>query len=201
MAGLEDLLKGIQQGGGGGGLGDILKGATGGGGGGLSDILGGMLGGGGGGRSSGGGGLGDIFGQVLKGGGGGALGGSGSSGGASPMGGIMKALLPMLIGMLAGGGLGKVMKGMRANGLSSQADSWVATGANQYARPHEVAQALGHDQVAEIAVRLGVSEQEAAEVLSEILPATIDHLTPDGQEPADHDVDSRLEGLLKGFLQ
>ncbi|MFN0154283.1 MAG: YidB family protein [Gaiella sp.] len=196
MAGLDDLLKGIQQGGGGGGLGDILSDARrGGGGGGLGDILGGMLGGGGGGQ----GGLGGIFGQILKGGlggGGGSLGG----GGASPMAGIMKALLPMLIGMLAGGGLGKVMKGMRANGLSSQADSWVSTGANQYAHPDEVAAALGPDQVAEIAQRLGVSEQEAAEVLSEVLPATIDHLTPDGQEPEDDVVDSRLEGLLKQLV-
>jgi uncharacterized protein YidB (DUF937 family) len=177
MTGLDDLLKGLQKGQGGGA-------------GGLGDVLGGVLG-----QGGGGGGLGGIFGQILKGGGGGGV--TGGAGGG-PMGGIMKMLLPILMGMLAGGGLKKVLGGMRSSGLSSQADSWVGTGENHPIQAHEVSQVLGADQIAEIAQRLGVPEDRAAEVIAEVLPSAIDHLTPEGVEPEDQSIDSAL-GQLKSL--
>lgn len=178
MSGLDDLLEGVQQGGGGG----------------LGDLLGGLAGGSG--PSSGsGGGLGDVFGSIL--------GGSGSGGGtgAGALGGIAKALLPMLMGLLASGGLGKILGGMRASGFSSQADSWVGTGANERLTPDEIRQALEPGQLAAIAEQLGVSEDQAAYAVSEVLPPAVDHLTPEGHEPGDDAVDaelSRLRELLGG---
>ena len=68
----------------------------------LDDLLGGLLGG--------------------KGGGIGAMLG-GKSGGSG--GGLIAALVPMIGGMLAGGGLNKLLSGFHAKGMSSQADSWV----------------------------------------------------------------------------
>ena len=48
---------------------------------------------------------------------GGLLGGRGGSG--------MSALLPVVAGLLASGGLSKIMGGLKANGLTAEADSWV----------------------------------------------------------------------------
>lgn len=177
MAGLDDLLKGAQQGGGG-GIGDIL-----------GSVLGKSAGSGG-----SGGGLGDIFGQVLKGGGGDGAGAS--SGG--PLGGVLKMLLPMVVGMLASGGLGKILGGMRASGLSAQADSWVGTGQNEPVSAEDVKSAVGPEQIAEIADRLGVSHEQAAEVLAEVLPTAVDHVTPSGRVPPDAELESELARLLEG---
>ncbi len=160
------------------GLEDLLKGLQGGGsgGGGLGGALGGALGGGGG----LGGGLGGILGSMLGGGAGG---------------GLMKALMPMVMGMLAGGGLGKILGGMKSRGLSQQADSWVGTGENEAISADDVRGVVDADQISELAAKLGVSEDEAAQALAEVLPHAVDHVTPEGAVPADDEVDSALERL------
>ena len=119
MSGLDDLIKGV-AGGKGGGLGDILGGLTGAaGGGGLDDILGGLTGG---------------------------KTGSGKSGAAGGMGGLLTSLLPVLGGMLASGGLQKVLAGFQANGLSAQADSWVGTGENEPISAADVRKVVGDEE-------------------------------------------------------
>lgn len=167
MSGLDDLLKGVTESGGGGGLGDLL---------------GGVLGG-----SGGGGGLGDILGGVL--------GGGSRGGGGGAAGGVLKMLLPMVIGMLGSGGLGKIIGGMKANGLSAQADSWVSTGANEPVGADDVRRVVDQADIARVAEQLGVSEDEAAEALAQVLPAAVDHVTPQGQVPDDREVDSALDQL------
>jgi uncharacterized protein YidB (DUF937 family) len=167
MGGLDDLLKGVQQGGG----------RSAGGAGGLGDVLGGVLGGGGG----AGGGLGGILGGLLGGGGAG--------------GGLMKALMPMVLGMLAGGGLKKILGGMKANGLSSEADSWVSTGDNEPVAADDVRRVIDQSELSHIAQQLGISEDEAAAALAEALPHAVDHVTPEGNVPEDDQVDSALVKL------
>lgn len=173
MSGLDDLLKGVQKGGGGAG--------------GLGDLLGGVLGG-----SGGSGGLGGILGSVLG-------GGSGGSGGGGAAGGLLKMLLPMVIGMLGSGGLTKILGGMKANGLSAQADSWVGTGANEAIGADDVRRVVDPADLTRIAEQLGVSEDDAADALAQVLPHAVDHVTPEGQVPADDEVDSSL-AQLKSLL-
>jgi uncharacterized protein YidB (DUF937 family) len=165
MSGLEDLLKGLQGGGGGGG--------------GLGGALSGALGGGGGGGALSGG-LGGILGSMLGGGAGG---------------GLMKMLMPTVMGMLAGGGLSKILGGMKAHGLSSQADSWVGTGENKPISADDVKGVVDPAQISELARKLGVSEDDAAQALAEVLPHAVDHVTPAGTVPAAHEVDSALDRL------
>jgi hypothetical protein len=69
---------------------------------GLDDILGGLTGG--------------------KGGSGGLGGGRGGGGGGGSS--AMGALMPVLAGLLASGGLSKILGSLKANGLGAQADSW-----------------------------------------------------------------------------
>jgi uncharacterized protein YidB (DUF937 family) len=145
---------------------------------GLDDILGGLMGG-----KGGGGGLDDVL--------GGLMGGRGGGGGGSAMG----ALLPVLGGVLASGGLSKIMGGLKANGLSAQADSWVGTGANQPVSGRDVEQAVGQEQIQQIAKQLGISESQAADAVAQALPEVVDKVSPDGELPPEQDLDAAFDKL------
>jgi uncharacterized protein YidB (DUF937 family) len=176
MAGLDDLLGSLTKQGAGGGGGN----------GGLDDLLGGLLGGGSGGSQGGGGGLEDILGGLLGGGSGGS---PGTATQGMNMGAVVAALGPLLAKLLKGGGLSKMMQGAQASGLSSQADSWVGTGGNASVSPQEVRGLVGDDTVNELAQNAGISQDQAAEVLAQVVPQAVSAVTPDGQLPADNDLD------------
>jgi uncharacterized protein YidB (DUF937 family) len=164
------------------GLDDLIGGISGGNGEGLGDLLGGLAGG-----ASGGGGLDGLLGS-LSGGGGARAGG---------MGGLLTALVPAVGGLLAGGGLKNVLAGFEANGLGAQAASWVGTGANAPISGADVEKVVGHEQLAGIAGKLGVSESDAAAAVAQVLPAVVDRVTPDGTVPPDDEVDARLGGAAR----
>ena len=149
---------------------------------GLDDILGGLTGGKGGGS---GGGLDDMLGGVM--------GGGGSGGGRSTMG----ALLPVLGGLLASGGLQKIMGGLKANGLSSQAESWVGTGPNQAVDGSQMQKAVGKEQIQAVAKELGISESQAADVVAKALPEVVDKVSPEGKLPPEQDLDAAFDKLAK----
>ena len=170
------------------GLDDLVKGVTGGssGGGGLGDILGGLAG-----SSTAGGGLGDILGGIL----GGGTGTGGAQSGSSGLGGMLTALLPMLGSLLAGGGLQKILSGLQANGLKAETDSWVGTGENKPVSGADVRQVVGDDEIARIAQQLGVSDDEAAEAVAQVLPVVVDKVSPDGQLEPDDELSSAFDNL------
>jgi uncharacterized protein YidB (DUF937 family) len=156
----------------------------------VDKILGGLLGGG-----SGGGGGGDLVGSIL-----GQLTGARSTspsggGGLNPA--LLMTLLPIVLKLLQGGGLQKILGGMRAQGLTSQADSWVGTGENQPVTGAQVRQAVGTDEVARVAQEAGVSEDEAADGIAQLLPQLVDGASPDGQLEPQESVDSVFDQLRK----
>ena len=170
----------------GGGLENMLRGATGGGaqpqapaqpgnagGGGLGDILGGLLGGGAG-RPTGGG-LGDIL-------GGGAAGG---------LGGILGGLLGGNAGSVLNGGLRNIVNDMQQNGQGHVAQSWVGNGPNQAISPGDLANALGADDIDAVARQTGMSRDQLLTQLSQHLPELVNQMTPDGRLPTDHEANSR----------
>ena len=169
------------------GLDDILGSLTKSGGkqsGGLDDLLGGLLGGGSGGGA---GGLQDILGGIL--GGGSSGGGAGTATGGMNMGALATALAPLVLKLLKGGGLQKLVQNAQANGLSSEADSWVGTGANEQLSPEQVKSVVGHDVVQQVAQQAGISEDEAAGVLAHVVPQVVNGLSPNGQLPSDNDLE------------
>jgi uncharacterized protein YidB (DUF937 family) len=101
----------------------------------------------------GGGGLPDVLGQVL----GGAGGGQG-----------------------AARGLGGLLEQLQRAGYGEQADSWVSRGANQPISPDAMTQIFGHDGLEQISQQAGISRDEAAQGLSQLLPEVVDRMTPDG---------------------
>ena len=141
----------------------------------IEDMLGGLLGGSG---SKGGlGGLGSLL-------------GGGGGGGAGALG----ALLPVVTGMLAGGGLSKLMSGMQAAGLEDKAKSWISGGENAPISADEVKKVVDPAQIAEVADKAGVSHDEAAHLIAQALPAVVDHVTPDGHVP-EQGVDEKLGAI------
>jgi uncharacterized protein YidB (DUF937 family) len=112
------------------------------------------------GAGTGGGGLGDILGNIL---GGGQPGGGGGGGLGSVLGGLLN--------------------GFQNAGYGQQALSWVGTGENEPIPAHAVEQVLGPGSVAEIAQRAGLGEEETRQGLAVLLPAVVDHLTPEGTIP------------------
>ena len=174
MSGLDDLLGSLTKSAGGNSQG----------GGGLEDLLGGLLGGGSSG-GSGGGGLQDILGGVL----GGSSGGSpGTAAGGMNLGALAAALGPLLGNLLQGGGLSQLLGNAQASGLSAQADSWVGTGENQSVSGQDIKGVVGDDAVKQVAQKAGISEDEAADVLAQVVPQVVSGLTPGGQVPSDDEL-------------
>ena len=158
--------------------------------GGLDDLLKGASGG------KGGGGLGDLLGGIL---GGGSRGGSLSSGGlgGNPM---LRMLLPMVASMLMNGGLQKLLGRLQQQGKGAKGQSWVSSGPNEPADATDVREAMDGDELSQIAQQLGVSEDEAAEAVAQVLPDVVDQATPNGELPPDEELDQtfgRLHELAK----
>jgi uncharacterized protein YidB (DUF937 family) len=105
------------------------------------------------------------------------------------------ALAPLLAGLLSGGGLQKLLAQFQQKGMDDKAQSWVQTGENQPLSADEVRSALGEEKVHEAAQQLGVSDDEAAGTLAQLIPATVDELTPEGRLPSDDQVDRVAEQL------
>jgi uncharacterized protein YidB (DUF937 family) len=154
----------------------------------LDDLLGGLLGG----QGSGGGGLEDILGQLTGGQ------GDGQSGTTAGAGGMLAALLPLVASFLRSGGLNKILSGLQQQGLSSQAASWVGTGANEPVSGAQLEEAIGSDQIEAIAQQLGLSHEQAADAVAEVLPRVVDQVSPEGALPAEPDLDDLFAKIAGG---
>ena len=174
MAGLDELLGNLTKQGGGSGEG------------GRNDLLGGLLGGSGGASQGGLGGLEGMLGGLL---GGGPSGSPGTAAKGMNTAAVVAALGQLLAKLLKSGGLSKMVSGAQASGLSAQADSWVGTGANAPVSGQEVRSVVGDDTVTELAQNAGITDDEAADVLAHVVPQVVNGLTPDGNLPADDDLD------------
>jgi uncharacterized protein YidB (DUF937 family) len=120
-----------------------------------------------------GGGMGGGLGDLLKGGLGGLL-----AGGAA--------------GSVISGGLGDLLKQFQQNGQGDTANSWVGKGENKPIAPGDLANALGANQIDSLASQTGLSRDDLLSGLSQYLPGVIDHLTPEGRLPTEHEVSSRI---------
>ena len=81
------------------------------------------------------------------------------------------------------GGLSGVVNQFEQNGLGSTVKSWIGTGPNQPISPDEVHKALGPDLLQQLAAKSGLSVQDLAQKLAQVLPQAVDGMTPDGTLP------------------
>jgi uncharacterized protein YidB (DUF937 family) len=81
--------------------------------------------------------------------------------------------------------------------------SWVGTGANQPVSGDQLGQALQNGGLGsllqEAAGKLGVDPNVLLGGLSQVLPRAVDHVTPDGQVPAQGQASGFDLGMLEGL--
>ena len=81
------------------------------------------------------------------------------------------------------GGIQGIVSQLEQQGLGGTVRSWVGTGANQPITPDQIHQAFGSDTVKQLAARVGMTPEDLAAKLSQILPQAVDKLTPGGVVP------------------
>jgi uncharacterized protein YidB (DUF937 family) len=96
------------------------------------------------------------------------------------------------------GGLGGLVGAFQKQGLGDMISSWISTGPNPPISAAQVSAVLGQETLGQFASKAGVPVSEAASVLAGLLPAAIDHLTPDGKVPETSGLESSLASLLSG---
>ncbi|MDG2536431.1 YidB family protein [Dyella jiangningensis] len=86
------------------------------------------------------------------------------------------------------GGVQGLVAMLQQHGLGEAVQSWVGTGANQAVSGDQLGQALQNGGLGSLlqdaAGKLGVDQSQLLGQLSQVLPHAVDHLTPDGQVPA-----------------
>lgn len=127
--------------------------------------------------------------DVLSGAIGKAIGGDGDKGK------IIQALLPVVVSMLASGGLSKILDSMKKQGLSAEADSWVGDGESLSITGEQAKKVVGDAEVKRIADQTGLPEGQAADLIAKALPAVVDKASPEGKEPEASEVDKLLDAL------
>jgi uncharacterized protein YidB (DUF937 family) len=107
----------------------------------------------------------------------------GGTGGSQP-----NPLLQIALQLLQqNGGVAGVLDKFRQGGYADHADSWQGTGQNMPISGTALQEVLGSGSIGQIAQQLGLSHGEAAGGLAQMLPQIIDHFTPNGELPPDHD--------------
>lgn len=93
-------------------------------------------------------------------------------------GGMMEALS----GLTSGEGLdlAGIKDKLTAGGLGDKVESWMGDGENQEMSAEDVKSALGEEQVANVASKLGVDADTAAAQLKDVLPGLLDKASSGG---------------------
>lgn len=110
-------------------------------------------------------------------------------------------LLAALGGLLQqNGGLQGLLQQFSKNGLGDLVSSWVGLGENKAVSAEQIQSALGSEQIAGLASKLGIDPQQASGLLSQYLPKIIDKLTPTGQIDDSTNAQQGLAALLPSLM-
>jgi uncharacterized protein YidB (DUF937 family) len=101
------------------------------------------------------------------------------------LGGVVGAgMVSVINGILENhGGVQGVVNEFEKNGLGSTVRSWVGTGTNNPISAADIQRVLGPDLLQKLSEKSGLSQQDLADKLTQVLPRAVDHLTPDGVVP------------------
>lgn len=97
------------------------------------------------------------------------------------------------------GGVTGLIGVFERQGLGGVIASWVATGQNLPISPDQLQAVLGDEHIQAIAQKLGISTQDVATHLSQLLPSIVDQMTPNGQVAQGNEL-SNVLGAIKGVL-
>ncbi len=107
----------------------------------------------------------------------------------------------MLSGLLnEAGGLNGMMAQFEKAGLGATFSSWVGTGTNQPISADEVQNAVGADNLNNLAAKVGMNVSTVLPLLSQFLPQVIDKLTPHGHVHENNPSGSQIQSVLTSVI-
>lgn len=110
------------------------------------------------------------------------------------------AMLDSVVSLISEhGGLGGLLEKFKAGGLGDAMASWIGTGDNHAVSGDQIQSAVGSDNIAQIASKLGVDQAKATALLSQYLPLVINQLTPNGKIEEGSWLDKGLDMLKSQF--
>lgn len=107
---------------------------------------------------------------------------------------LIALLVPIVIGLLADGGLEKILEKMKGMGLGDEASSWVGSGESKPISAEQATEIVGSGEVEKIAGQIGLPAGQTSELLAKALPLAVDQASPDGEAPPADAVASILQG-------
>ena len=98
------------------------------------------------------------------------------------------AVVPVVLSQVLGnggqgGGLNAIVAKLQQAGLGDQVKSWIGNGQNLPITAEQLQQVLGSDTVKQLAARFNIPIDQLAPVLAQVLPAVVDHASPNGKLP------------------
>ncbi len=118
--------------------------------------------------------------------------------GGNKAGGLVAALLG-IIADPKGGGFSGFLDKFRNAGMGDLVSSWISTGDNTPLSGAQVETALGSGAIDSISKQSGIDRATAAGALGGVIPGVIDALTPDGVEPDEQTLLSKVGGFLSDW--
>ena len=97
--------------------------------------------------------------------------------------GLQKVIAGGGAGSILSGGLAELLKRFQQAGQGEAAKSWVEKGPNRSLAPDDLERAIGSEALDDLAQRMGLPRDRLLSELKEMLPTTVDKLTPDGRLP------------------
>lgn len=121
--------------------------------------------------------LGGLLGEVLK----GALGGN-----TAPQ----PQQLPDIFGQVLKntdlGSIGGLLKQLQEGGLERQIGSWLGTGQNLPVTPAQIKDALGNEQIRQIAQQMGIPVDDVLKLITQFFPEAVNQASPEGELKPEH---------------
>jgi len=100
---------------------------------------------------------------------------------------MLQSVLAMIQSSKLGGLQGLIQRFQNA-GLGHLMSGWISSGPNPPISPNQLQSALGDEHIKEFAQQHNMTEQQATNTLSQLLPHVVDNLTPQGNVPQ-HGID------------
>ncbi len=79
------------------------------------------------------------------------------------------------------GSIGGILKQFQQGGLEKQIGSWLGNGQNLPVTPTQIREALGNEQVKQIAQKLGIPVEDALKLLTQFFPEAVNQASPNGE--------------------
>jgi uncharacterized protein YidB (DUF937 family) len=99
--------------------------------------------------------------------------------------------------LFGGEGMQGILSKLQASGLDKQVMSWIGHGQNEPVTGDEIKNAVDPQSLSQVAQQTGMSKDEVASQVAQVLPEAVDKATPAGQIPQQGFSMESLLGVIK----